>query len=56
MLWFDLSAIAHGSNFHQYMRAYASWLISKGVYYVEGSDHGGWRRDKIMAFIQGGAS
>tara|TARA_B100001093_G_scaffold319000_1_gene304376 strand:+ start:1549 stop:2019 length:471 start_codon:yes stop_codon:yes gene_type:complete len=31
MLWFDLSRVAHDSNFHKYMRAYASWLISKGV-------------------------
>ena len=32
MSWFDLSVVAHGSNFHEYMRAYAAWLLSKGVH------------------------
>ncbi len=32
MLWFDLSEVAQDSNFHEYMRACASWLIANGVY------------------------
>ena len=32
MAWFDLEEVSNNSDFHEYIRNYASWLIARNIY------------------------